>query len=451
MGGEMRVAPETHYADAQGVSVAYRVLGNGDPAVVFCPGWLNHLDLYWDSPEARHFFEQLASFVKVVLYDKRGSGLSDRTVDPAWGEQRVDDVRAVMDHAGLERAVLFGLSEGGGTAMQLAASEPNRTHALVLCNTSARWLSDTDYPAPEGHDEFVRDLERSLLDTWGRGDHAKYMVPSIADRPSSREFVARYERLAMSPREGLAVMHINMESDHRSVLPLISVPTLVIHRIDDAMVPVEFGRYLAHNIAGARLVEIPGNDHVPWVGDNADDIIDEIQEFLTGVRPQRVTEPERVLKTVLLTDIVSSTDLAAQVGDRRWAELLDAHDRTVRAQLQRFRGAEVKATGDGFPAAFDGPARAIRCAQAIAEAAQGVGLEIRAGIHTGEVILRGDDLGGIALHIGARVAALAHPGEVLVTRTVRDLVVGAGIDFADRGTHSLKGVPGRWQLLAVQD
>ena len=442
--------PEPRYADADGVKIAYRVIGAGDLDLVFCPGWINHLDLYWDAPQARRFFEQLASFARVILYDKRGAGLSDRTTDPAWGEQRVDDVRAVMDDAGSERAALMGLSEGGSTAIRFAATDPQRTAALVLCNTGARWLPDDDYPCPEGHAEFVAELERTLLDNWGRGHHASYMVPSLAHDPRVSEFIGRYERLSMSPAEGLAVMHVNMSTDVRSVLPTITAPTLVVHRTEDRMVPVEHARYLAAHIEGARYAEFTGADHVPWIGDNSHEIADEIQEFLTGVRPERKLPVDRVLRTVLFTDIVGSTERAAAIGDARWKDLLDAHDGAIRGLLRDFRGEEIHTTGDGFLVGFDGPARAIHCAQAIAEEAHGLGLEVRAGLHTGECSLRGDDLAGIAVHIGARVASLAGPGEVLVTSTVRDLVAGSGIEFADRGRQELKGVPGEWQVLAVE-
>jgi class 3 adenylate cyclase len=362
-------------------------------------------------------------------------------------EERIDDVRAVMDAAGSEQAALFGASEGAPIATLFAATYPERVSALVLVEALVKWSAAPDLP-PAFTEEDERVLLHYLDNYWGSGLSGEMMfAPSLAGDRHARELVGRFERTAGTPSAMRALMAMNQQIDIRPVLPTISAPTLVIHRRGDRVIPVQHGRYHANRIRGARYIELTGDDHWWWTGENSDAIAQEVEEFLTGERHE--VNVDRVLKTVLFTDIVGSTERAVELGDRRWREVLDRHDTAVRLALERFRGVEVKSTGDGFLAAFEGPARAIRCARAIAEDARALGLEVRAGLHTGECELRGDDLAGIAVHTGARVAALAGPGEVLVTSTVRDLVAGSGIEFTDRGHHSLKGVPGEWQVLAV--
>lgn len=436
---------ETRYAKSGDVHVAYQVAGDGPIDVVLVPGFVSHLETIWEPP-LDAFVERLASFSRLILFDKRGTGMSDPTVGVATLEERMDDVRAVMDAAGSEQAALFGVSEGGPMSLLFAATYPERTRALVLYGAIPRWLRAPNYPPglPEAAHERVVDV---LEAGWGTGVGLEGFAPSRADDEGFRAGWARLERLGASPGAMQRIMEMMKDIDVRHVLPTVSVPTLVLHRRDERVVPVEAARYIAERIEGARLIELPGEDHIPFV--DPDQILDPVEEFLTGQRPE--PRVDRALATVLFTDIVGSTERTAEVGDRRWRELLDAHDRAIRAELDRHRGREVNTTGDGFLATFDGPARAIRCAAAIREAARRVGLEVRAGLHTGELEVRNGDVTGIAVDIGARVAGLAEPGEVLVSRTVTDLVAGSGLAFADRGEHELKGVPGHWGLYAVED
>jgi pimeloyl-ACP methyl ester carboxylesterase len=436
--------PETRYAKSGDVHIAYQVIGDGPIDLVYVPGWVSHIELMWDEPQYERFLRRLASFSRLIVFDKRGTGLSDPVpLDrlPTL-EQRMDDVRAVLDAVGSERAAVFGNSEGGQMSLLFAATYPTRTTALVTQGTFARRVFSPDYPwapMPEAREQEIRDIEASWADL-----DVTTLAPS-AEEPFRRR-LATYFRRSASPAVGAAFLRMNTQADLRAVLPTIRVPTLVIHRTEDRDVNVEEGRWIASRIPGARYVELPGIDHTPWVG-NQDEVLDEIEEFLTGTR--HVEEPERVLATILFTDIVASTERAAAVGDRRWRELLNGHHAAVRRELVRFRGREVHTAGDGFLATFDGPARAARCAVAITQAVRPLGLEVRAGVHTGEVELMGDDIGGIAVHTGARVAAEAGPGEVMVSSTVKDLVAGAGIAFEDRGVRVLKGVPGKWRLFAV--
>jgi pimeloyl-ACP methyl ester carboxylesterase len=438
--------PETRYAQSDEVSIAYQAFGSGPRDLVMVSTFWNQIEHLWELPAARRFLDRLGSFARVILLDKRGSGLSDRMRGAPTVEERMEDIRAVMDAAGSERAVLLGASEGGTLCAVFAAAHPERTTHLILYATTARWSPAPDFPWGPLTGENATLFDEYARTAWGSGALAGIIAPEAADDEQFVRWFGRLERLTASPREASELWHWNAEIDVRAALPAIRVPTLVLHRRDDPACPPEAGRHLAEHIQGARFVELSGGAHYPYVGDS-DAVIDEIEEFVTGQRSAR--EPDRVLATVLFTDIVGSTERATALGDSRWRDLLGRHDELVRSQIERFRGREVKSMGDGFLATFDGPARGIRCARSIAEEVRDLGMEVRAGLHTGEVELVGDDVAGVAVSIGARVGAAAGPGEVLVSSTVKDLVVGSGIDFADRGVHDLKGVPGQWRLFAV--
>jgi class 3 adenylate cyclase len=414
--------------------------------VVFVAGSVSHVELGWEAPPTAPVHHRLSRFGRLITFDKRGVGLSDRTAELPTLEQRMDDLRAVMDAADCERAAVVGMSEGGPTALLFAALYPERVSALVLWATFARVAWAPDYP--DGID--VQEAEAfmgQIEESWGHGRVLPLIGTQDApDDEATRRRFARYERAAATPAMAAAANRFSLYIDARHALSSISAPTLVIHRTGDPLINVVHGRYLAEHIPGARLSEYPGDFHESAMGKD-EEVLDEIEEFLTGTRHEH--EIDRVLKTIMFTDIVGSTEQAVSMGDRRWHDVLDAHDSAVRGQLEQFHGQEVKTIGDGFLAAFDGPARAIRCAQAITDKAADMGLEVRAGLHTGECEARGEDLAGIAVHIGARVGSLAGPSEVLVTSTVRDLVTGSGVEFRDRGTHELRGIPGEWQLLAV--
>jgi class 3 adenylate cyclase len=440
------MAREVRYADSEGVQIAYEVFGAGPRDVVFVHGWVTNLELLWEHPRVARSLERLGSFCRVINFDKRGTGLSDRVpVDqlPTL-EQRMDDVRAVMDAAACERAVLFGHSEGGPMCALFAAAYPQRTEGLIVYGSFAvrRWQRDYPWaPTPEERERHIRRVREG----WGGIVHLPDLAPGMMGDEEFRDWWARYLRSSASPAAAAALTSMNSDVDVRSVLPTIAVPTLIIHRTGDRRADVGGARWMAGQIPGARYVELPGDDHLIWA--DPDPIFDLVEEFVTGVPPAEV--PDRVLVTVLFTDIVGSTETAAAVGDDAWRRMLDRHDETVRRYLRRYQGREIKSTGDGFLAIFDGPARAVRCAQAIADAAVALGLQIRAGVHTGEVEKRGEDIGGVAVHVGARIAAAAGAGEVLASRTVKDLVAGSGIAFTSRGTHELKGVPGQWELYAA--
>ena len=439
-------APETRYARSGDVHIAYQVFGEGDLDVVLVPGYTTHVELVWEHEPSARFMERLASFARVISFDRRGSGLSDPVAEAPTFEQRMDDVRAVMDAAGSERAALIGISEGVPMSILFAATYPQRVHALVCSGGMARSTYADDYPWAVPAEALVEAELELILPHWGDGSLIEVVAPSQADDPQSRAFFGRMQRATASPGMMTALARMFLDVDVRDVVPTVHAPALVIHRVHDRLVNVRHGRWLAEHLPNARLVELPGGDHFPWY-EGADEWLGEVQEFLTGSRP--LPEPERVLATVLFTDIVDSTRTAAELGDHRWREILERHQRAVRDTLGRFQGREVKSTGDGVLATFDGPARAIRCARAIVEESEPLGIRIRAGLHTGECEVMGDDIGGIAVHIAARVSALAQGGEVLVSRTVKDLVVGSGIAFADRGAHTLKGVADTWQLHAV--
>jgi pimeloyl-ACP methyl ester carboxylesterase/class 3 adenylate cyclase len=437
--------PRTRYALSGDAHIAYQVFGEGDVDLVFVPGFVSNIEHYWDMPGVPAILNRLGSFARVVLFDKRGTGLSDPVAGAPPLEQRMDDMQAVMDEVGLERAALFGISEGGPASVLFAATYPDRTNALVLYGSTPRFRTDDDisWGATDEQMEYVL-TEASTR--WGEGALLAAFAPSAADDPAMEDVWGRFQRAGASPAMGRAVLAALFEIDVRDILPTIQVPTLILHRAGDLIAPVQGARLMAEKIPNARYVEFEGDDHVPFTGD-FNPVLDEMEEFLTGSRRPR--QLDRILATVMFTDIVDSTRRAAQAGDRDWRELIERHDELTRRQLDRFRGREVKTLGDGFLATFDGPARGIECAAAIRDGVRPLGLEVRAGLHTGECELAGDDVRGMAVNIGARIGALAQPNEVLVSSTVKDLVVGADLEFADRGEHELKGVPGTWRLFAA--
>ena len=440
--------PRTRYARAGDAHIAYQVFGHGETDLVWMPHWATHLEMLWEAPLAPAFLDGLASFARVVLFDKRGVGLSDPVAlsPQPTVESWVEDLSAVLDTIGSERAAVAASDAAAYIAILFAATHPDRTTALVLVNAAARLARAPDYQiGVPGH--LAERLVAAFEENWGTGVVTGIMDPSLADSEGWRNWESRYQRATASPGTIVPMLRMLLDTDVRAVLPAIRVPTLVVHRADDAYIRPDHGRYLADHIPGARYVELPGRDHTPEVGD-ANSILAEMQSFLTGDWP--LTGSDRVLTTVMFIDIVGSTATAAHQGDRRWRGLLDAYDRFVLRQLDRFRGRHVKSTGDGTLATLDGPRRAIACAVAIRDGVRAIGLEVRAGLHAGEVDLRGDDLAGIAVHLAERVCSSAGPGQVLVTRTVVDLVAGSGITFEDQGEHELKGVPARWRLFAIK-
>jgi class 3 adenylate cyclase len=436
--------PPTRYVKSDDVYIAYQVFGEGSLDLLVVPGFVSNVEAIWQRPESATFLRRLASFCRVILFDKRGTGMSDRSSQIFTLEQRMHDVRAILDEIGCERAALFGASEGGPMSLLYAATYPERTSALILYGSYAKRIRTSDYPigwTDEQWESFIDNLERN----WGtpQGVSLSMWAPSIARDQRAAERMTSYLRAAASPGAVVAIMKMNREIDVRHVLPAIPTPTLILHRTAERVSEIAHARYMAQHIPGAKLVELPGEDHVPWVGDQAA-LIDQIQQFLTGTR--HTHDPERVLATVLFADIVGSTERAAALGDYSWRELLEAFYAKIREVLHQYRGREINTSGDGFLAAFDGPARAVRCAGAIRDAVRSLGLEVRCGLHTGECELVGDDLAGIAVHIGARVAGLAAPSEVLVSQTVRDLVAGSGLALEECGMHALKGVPDKRRL-----
>ncbi|HYJ86360.1 MAG TPA: alpha/beta fold hydrolase [Pyrinomonadaceae bacterium] len=441
---ELERPPETMYARSGDVNIAYQVIGDAPLDLVFVMGWVSHLEYFWREPSFARFLLRLASFARLILFDKRGTGLSDRVPinELPTLEQRMDDVRAVMDAVGSERAALCGVSEGGPMCSLFAATYPEKTLALVMIGTYAKRIRDDDYPwapTPEHRQEFFEEIR----DHWGGPVGLEERAPTVAGDPQFRQWWATYLRMGASPGAALALTQMNAEIDVRPVLPSIRVPTLVIHRKDDQCLKVDEGRYVAERIPGARYVELPGSDHLPFVGDQ-DGILDEVEEFLTGVR--HTLEPDRVLATVLFMQIVSSKE-QEQEG---WGKLVDRLRTHAHKEIEWFRGRDIDMDGDRPLAIFDGPARAIRCATAISEYASRLGIYMRAGLHTGECDMVDGKVGGIAAEIGAQVADKAGPNEVLVSSTVKDLVAGSGITFEERGAHRLNGVPGEWQLFAVE-
>ena len=439
--------PETRYAKSGDTYIAYQVMGEGPFDLVFVPGFVSHVEMQMEMPLTASFFARLASFCRLIRFDKRGTGLSDRLSAIPTLEERMDDVRAVMDAAGSTRAALLSFSEGGSMSIVFSATYPQRTSSLILYGSYARfaWAPDNLWGKTDVH---VAEGSNWIEENWGKGNSVDIYMPSVAHDGDLRKFIGRFERASASPGAANALRLMNFGIDVRHVLPTVTVPTLVMHRTGDLPVNVEHGRYLGRNIVGAKYVEFPGIDHNPWVGD-ANSILSEIETFLTGERSETKPDFDRVLATVLFTDIVGATTRVVELGDRSWKEVLAQHHLLVRSELKRHRGREINTMGDGFLAAFDGPARAVRCGQAIAAAVKKIGLQVRAGVHTGECEVTGEQLGGIAVHIGARIAALAEADEVLVSSTVKDLVAGSGLKFVGRGTHVLKGVPGEWNLLAA--
>jgi class 3 adenylate cyclase len=440
--------PETRYATRGDAHIAYQVVGDAPLDLVVVSTWFSHLEAQWEFPAFAQYLRRLASFARLITFDKYGIGLSDpipsRNLPPL--EDWVDDVRTVMDAAGSDAAVILGANEGSMMATLFAATYPERTTALVLVNATARMAWAPDYPigvAPE-----LQDRLATLVETaWGRGDMMAAVNPSLAGDPVAAEAWGRFLRLSASPATAAAVMRVLFELDVRDILPTIGVPTLVVNRKDNPVITAEQGRYVAERIPGANFVAVPGADYGLAVGD-PDAIVDEVEEFLTGAKTGG--DADRVLATVLFTDIVGSTARLSELGDRQWREVLASHDALARRQVERYGGRLVDTTGDGLLATFDGPLRGIKCAIALRDAVRRIGLTIRAGLHTGEIERRGEDVAGLAVHIAARVQALAQPEEVLVSRTVKDLVTGAGLRFADRGSHELKGVQEPWELYGVE-
>jgi class 3 adenylate cyclase/pimeloyl-ACP methyl ester carboxylesterase len=435
---------DTQYAESGELSIAYRTVGDGPLDILFIPGFISNVDLMADIPWIRHNLDRLAALGRVVYFDKRGVGLSDRSLGTGTAEDRMDDLRAVADAAGIERATVIAVSEGGPLALLFAAAYPERVQSISLWGTMARLLAAPDYP--DGVDPALPQVLLDIVERdWGTGSAFRYFV-DMPDDEATRRATARYERQSATPRGAVEVLRHNIAIDVRGVLDAIHVPTLIVHRAGDPMVFPEFGRYLAEHIEGARYVELPGTWHVSgWVGRD-DDMIDVVAEFIAGTPVTTEPEVDRVLATVLFSDIVDSTVHAAEMGDRRWRAVLEQHDEITRREVERHRGVLVKRLGDGVLATFDGPGRAVHAALAFEQAAAPLGLQLRAGVHTGEIERRDDDVAGIAVHIGARLSALAGPNEVLVSNTVKELTVGSDLAYSDRGLHELKGVPGDWQV-----
>ena len=440
--------PKTNYARSDDVCIAYQITGDGPFDVVMAPGTMSHLDLDWEVPRRALFFERFSQFCRLIRFDKRGTGLSDRPVKMATLEERADDIRAVMDAVGIQRASLFGASEGGSMACLFAATYPQRVNSLLVWGAQARWIASPDHPWGQTRAEHDQMLAM-VLDGWPSVEYITGPGAGVGKQadPSYIESIARYMRAAASPSAVHAYEQMNGQIDTRPILPAIQAPTLVMNRTGDPCAHVEAARDMAARIPGARFIEYPGNSHSMML-DDMETILADIQEFVTGERP--MASSDRILATVLFLDVAGSTERAAELGDAAWRNLLNSYYAIVRKELARFRGMETNTSGDGFLATFDGPARAVRCALAIVQAVKQLNLAVRAGVHTGECERMGDNVGGIAVHTGARVMAKAEPGTVLVTGTVKDLVAGSGIGFQDLGSHELKGVPGEWRLFSAE-
>ena len=434
--------PDTKYAISGDLSIAYQVFGEGEEDLVFVPGWISNIDLFWDEPIVARFLTELASFCRVILFDKRGTGLSDRGDGAATLEERMDDVRAVMDAVGSESATIFGYSEGGPMSVLFAATYPERTRALVLAGSYASRKAHEDYQEGLSQTE-ISNLVEKVRASWGTSLDIEQRIPSLANNPRFCNWWARFLRGGASPSAALALLRMNLEIDVRPILTSVQAPSLILHAKRDQIVSCSSGRYLADHIPNARLVEMDADDHVPFT-ETSEEVLAEIRQFLTGQAKSQIEK--RVLGTIMFTDIVGSTKLAHEIGDRAWNDTLEAHHDEIRNQLEIYGGREIKTTGDGFLIMFDGPARAIRCGHSIQSAMETIGLKIRIGLHTGECTISGDDVSGIAVHIAARVGGLADAGQVLVSQTVRDLVAGSGIDFDNLGKHELRGIEGQWSI-----
>jgi class 3 adenylate cyclase len=433
--------PETRYTFSGDVSIAYQVMGDGPVDIIVVPGLFSHVEFLHEMPGYTAFLRRLWNFARVVTFDKRGQGLSDRISGAPSLEQRMDDVRAIMDAIGSRRAVLFGFSEGCPMSVLFAATHPSRVSHLILFGGFAR-----------GADRIPDDVwptrAEQIIQNWGTGETIKTLVPSQVANPEAVVQFAKFERLSSSPGALRTILSLHRQIDVTSILPCLQIPTLVLHRRADAQVPASAGRKLAEHISGAKYVEYPGGDHYFWVGET-ESLLADIEQFITGHRETASAKLERVLATVLFTDIVDSTRSVAEMGDRRWRELLDSYDQLARQLVSKHHGTMIKSTGDGILATFDGPGRAVHCALSFGLAARQIGPPSRAGLHTGEIELRGKDIGGIAVHVAARVMTKSNANEVLVSRVVTDLVAGAGLKFTKRGSHELQGLPGRWDLFAA--
>jgi pimeloyl-ACP methyl ester carboxylesterase len=437
---------DTRYAKSGDYHIAYQVHGSGEIDLAWAPSYFSHIEVQMEEASFRRFVTRLGTFSRVILFDKRGTGLSDRVADMPGLDDRMDDFRAVLDAVGSEKAALLGTCEGGALSALFAATYPDRTRALVLANSFARATAADDYPWAESPEEW-QEHAASTSENWGSGQWLDRFAPSAVHDPRVQEWWPRFQRLAVSPNAIRTLLLMNAEIDVRNVLTSVNVPTLVMHSAGDQLCAIGGARYMTERLPEAQFVELPGADHYIWFGPDAERFADEIERFLTGTL--KPTDQDRALVTVLFVDIVESTRKAAELGDRTWRDLLDAYYSVVREELQRYRGRMLDTAGDGVLAALEGPARAIRAGLGIIERVQRFGLTVRAGVHTGEAEIVEDDLRGITVHIGSRVASQAGESELLVSSTVKDLVVGSGFTFADRGSHEFKGVPGRWQLYAV--
>jgi pimeloyl-ACP methyl ester carboxylesterase len=437
--------PETRYTKSGDIHIAYQVVGDGTRDLVLVPGWISNIDVFWEEPSMVRFLKKLASFSRLILFDKRGTGLSDRVTDTPMLEERMEDVRAVLDAVGSKRATLLGYSEAGTMVALFAATYPERTSAIIMISSFARRIKTVDYPwgATEAqYQSFIDDIQCN----WGGPVGMEIRVPSRINDLQFKKWWAKFLRMGASPATAAAITRMNIDIDVRDILPLIKVPTLIIHARGDQAIELGHGEYLAENIPNSTFVVVDTSDHLPWVG-AATEILEAVEEFVTGIKTHSSTQ--RVLSTLMFTDIVDSTRIAQSLGDKKWRDLLENHDTIVRHELSIYRGKEIDTAGDSFFASFDGPARALRCAQAVIQSLLVSGVSVRIGIHTGECELRGNTLAGIAVHITSRIADLAGPQQILVSRTVKDLVAGSGIEFADIGSYSLKGVSEDWQIFEV--
>ena len=439
------MVPEIKYAKNNGVHIAYQIVGSGPIDLVLVPGWVSNIEIFWEEPNAVRFLRRLSSFSRLILFDKRGTGLSDKVCYTPTLEERMEDVRTVMDAVNSKRAALVGYSEGGPMCSLFAATYPERTLSLIMIGSFARRIKTADYPygiSPEKYELFINQIEKK----WGEAVGLESRAPSFADDPLFRNWWARFLRLSASPATAIALTRMNREIDVRKILPAIKVPTLILHAENDDVVNIEEGRYIAESIDGAQFFKVPSVDHLPWVG-APDIILARIEEFVAG--SITASETNRSLYTVMFTDIVTSTELIAKSGDRKWNDILEAHNMAIRHEIAVYSGREIDNAGDGFFIAFDGPARAIHCASSIRKALRTINLSVRIGVHIGECESIDNKLSGIAVHIGSRISTMAKKNQIWVSQTVKDLVAGSGIIFEDMGLHDLKGVPDKWHLYQV--